>query len=223
MNKKHVIEKVNNSFQDTMMSVLGIEITDFGESYVSGKMPVDNRTKQPFGLLHGGASAAFAETLGSIGAAKHVDLEEYSVVGVELNKKHVIEKVNNSFQDTMMSVLGIEITDFGESYVSGKMPVDNRTKQPFGLLHGGASAAFAETLGSIGAGKHVDLEEYSVVGVELNSSHLKAVRTGWVFGKATPIRVGRTMQVWDIDIKNQEDDLICKSRLTLAVIKKNDR
>ena len=140
-----------------------------------------------------------------------------------MNKKHGIEKVNNSFQDTMMSVLGIEITDFGESYVSGKMPVDNRTKQPFGLLHGGASAAFAETLGSIGAGKHVDLEEYSVVGVELNSSHLKAVRTGWVFGKATPIRVGRTMQVWSIDIKNQKDDLICKSRLTLAVTKKNDR
>ena len=140
-----------------------------------------------------------------------------------MDKKHVIEKVNNSFQDTMMSVLGIEITDFGDDYISGKMPVDTRTKQPFGLLHGGASAAFAETLGSIGAGNHVDLNEYSVVGVELNSSHLKAVRTGWVFGKATPIRVGRTMQVWGIDIKNQEDDLICKSRLTLAVIKKNDR
>ncbi len=140
-----------------------------------------------------------------------------------MDKKHIIEKVNNSFQDTMMSVLGIEITDFGKSYVSGKMPIDNRTKQPFGLLHGGASAAFAETLGSIGAGKHVDLEEYSVVGVELNSSHLKAVRTGWVFGKATPIRVGRTIQVWGIDIKNQEDDLVCKSRLTLAVIKRNDR
>ena len=140
-----------------------------------------------------------------------------------MDKKHVIEKVNNSFQDTMMSVLGIEITDFGDDYISGKMPVDTRTKQPFGLLHGGASAAFAETLGSIGAGKHVDLEEYSVVGVELNSSHLKAVRTGWVFGKATPIRVGKTMQVWDIDIKNQEDDLVCKSRLTLAVIKRNDR
>ena len=140
-----------------------------------------------------------------------------------MDKKHVIEKVNNSFQDTMMSVLGIEITDFGDNYISGKMPVDTRTKQPFGLLHGGASAAFAETLGSIGAGKHVDLEEYSVVGVELNSSHLKAVRAGWVFGKATPIRVGRTMQVWDIDIKNQEGDLVCKSRLTLAVIKRNDR
>ena len=140
-----------------------------------------------------------------------------------MDKKHVIEKLNNSFRETMMSVLGIEITDFGESYVSGKMPVDFRTKQPFGLLHGGASAAFSETLGSIGAGKHVDLEEYSVVGVELNSSHLKAVKTGWVFGKATPIRVGRTMQVWGIDIKNQKGDLVCKSRLTLAVIKRNDR
>jgi 1,4-dihydroxy-2-naphthoyl-CoA hydrolase len=140
-----------------------------------------------------------------------------------MDKRHVIEKVNNSFQDTMMSVLGIEITDFGDNYISGKMPVDTRTRQPFGLLHGGASAAFAETLGSIGAAKHVDLEEYSVVGVELNSSHLKAVRAGWVFGKATPIRVGRTIQVWDIDIKNQEGDLVCKSRLTLAVIKRNDR
>ena len=140
-----------------------------------------------------------------------------------MDKEHVLEKVNNSFQDTMMSALGIKITDFGESHISGKMPVDDRTKQPFGLLHGGASAAFAETLGSMGAGKHVDLEKYSVVGVELNSSHLKAVRAGWVFGKATPIRVGRTMQVWDIDIKNQEGDLVCKSRLTLAVIKRNDR
>ena len=140
-----------------------------------------------------------------------------------MDKNHVIEEVNNSFQDTMMSVLGIEITDFGDDYISGKMPVDTRTKQPFGLLHGGASAAFAETRGSIGAAKHVDLEEYFVVGVELNSSHLKAVRAGWVFGKATPIRVGRTMQVWDIDIKNQEGDLVCKSRLTLAGIKRNDR
>ena len=140
-----------------------------------------------------------------------------------MDKKHVIDKVNDSFQETMMSVLGIEITDFGESYVSGKMPVDNRTKQPFGLLHGGASAAFAETLGSIGAGKHVDLEEYSVVGVELNSSHLRAVKDGWVFGKATPIRIGRTMQVWDINIENENGKGVCKSRLTLAVIKKNDR
>ena len=123
----------------------------------------------------------------------------------------------------MVSTLGIEITDFGNKYISGKMPVDERTKQPFGLLHGGASAAFAETLGSMGAGNQVDLRQYSVVGIELNSSHLKAVKSGWVFGKAMPIRIGRTIQVWDINITNEKDEAVCKSRLTLAVIKKNDR
>ena len=127
------------------------------------------------------------------------------------------------YQNTMTSNIGIQITDYDDNYICGKMPVDTRTKQPFGLLHGGASAAFAETLGSIGAGKHVDLEEYSVVGVELNSSHLRAVKNGWVFGKATPIRIGRTMQVWDINIENENGKGVCKSRLTLAVIKKNDR
>ena len=123
----------------------------------------------------------------------------------------------------MVSTLGIEITDLGDEYISGKMPVDERTKQPFGLLHGGASAAFAETLGSIGAGNQVDLEQYSVVGIELNSSHLKAVKSGWVYGRATPIRIGRAIQVWDINITNEKDEAVCKSRLTLAVIKKNDR
>ena len=123
----------------------------------------------------------------------------------------------------MVSALGIEITDLGDEYISGKMPVDERTKQPFGLLHGGASAAFAETLGSLGAGNQVDLEQYSVVGIELNSSHLKAVKSGWVYGRAMPIRIGRAIQVWDINITNEKDEAVCKSRLTLAVIKKNDR
>ena len=135
----------------------------------------------------------------------------------------MLKEVNNRSKGTMVSALGIEITDFGDEHISGKMPVDDRTKQPFGLLHGGASAAFAETLGSIGAGSQVDLEQYSVVGIELSSSHLKAVKNGWVYGKATPIRIGRTIQVWDINIKNDNDEAVCKSRLTLAVIKKNDR
>ena len=111
MDKNHVIEEVNNSFQDTMMSVLGIEITDFDNNYISGKMPVDNRTKQPFGLLHGGASAAFAETLGSIGAAEHVDLEEYSVVGpaIELSEnpgkiKHRSPELGEHNQQILMEL-----------------------------------------------------------------------------------------------------------------------
>ena len=140
-----------------------------------------------------------------------------------MDKENVLELINDGSKGTMVSTLGIEITDLGDEYISGKMPVDERTKQPFGLLHGGASAAFAETLGSIGAGSQVDLEQYSVVGIELNSSHLKAVKSGWVYGKAIPIRVGKTIQVWDINITNEKDEAVCKSRLTLAVIKKNDR
>ena len=140
-----------------------------------------------------------------------------------MDKENIIKLISDESKGTMVSALGIEITDLGDEYISGKMPVDERTKQPFGLLHGGASAAFAETLGSIGAGNQVDLEQYSVVGIELNSSHLKAVKSGWVYGRATPIRIGRTIQVWDINITNEKDEAVCKSRLTLAVIKKNDR
>ena len=140
-----------------------------------------------------------------------------------MDKENILKEVNDRSKGTMVSALGIEITDFGDEHISGKMPVDDRTKQPFGLLHGGASAAFAETLGSIGAGSQVDPEQYSVVGIELSSSHLKTVKNGWVYGKATPIRIGRTIQDWDINIKNDNDEAVCKSRLTLAVIKKNDR
>ena len=140
-----------------------------------------------------------------------------------MNKKNILKKINDKVENTMVSTLGIEITDFGDQYISGKMPVDQRTIQPFGLLHGGASAAFAETLGSMGAGSQIDLVKYSVVGIELNSSHLKAVKEGWVYGKATPIRIGRTIQVWDIIINNEKNDIVCKSRLTLAVIKKDDK
>ena len=140
-----------------------------------------------------------------------------------MDKKELLRKIEERSGNTMVSTIGIEITDFGEEYLCGKMPVDDRTKQPFGLLHGGASVAFAETLGSMGAGMHVDLENYSVVGIEINSSHLKAMKEGWVYGKAVPIRIGRKIQVWDIDIKDEKDNMVCKSRLTLAVIKKNDK
>ena len=140
-----------------------------------------------------------------------------------MDKKEILRRIEERTGNTMVSTIGIEITDFGEEYLCGKMPVDDRTKQPFGLLHGGASVAFAETLGSMGAGMHVDLENYSVVGIEINSSHLKAMKEGWVYGKAVPIRIGRKIQVWDIDIKDEKDNMVCKSRLTLAVIKKNDK
>ena len=139
-----------------------------------------------------------------------------------MNKKEIIDKIHDRSSSTMVETLGIKIIDIGENFVFGKMPVDKRTKQPFGLLHGGASVALAETLGSIGAGMNIDQSSQSVVGIEINANHLKAVKTGWVFGKAKAIRVGRKIQVWEIDIKNENGDFVCKSRLTLAVIDKND-
>ena len=139
-----------------------------------------------------------------------------------MNKQEIIDIIHSRSTSTMVENLGIEIIDVGQNFISGKMPVDERTKQPFGLLHGGASVALAETLGSIGAGMQIDHSSQSVVGIEINANHLKSVKTGWVFGKATAIRVGRKIQVWEIDIKNEDGDFVCKSRLTLAVIEKND-
>ena len=139
-----------------------------------------------------------------------------------MNKQEIIDKIHNRSSSTMVENLGIKITDIGENFVSGKMPVDERTKQPFGLLHGGASVALAETLGSVGAGMNIDRASQSVVGIEINANHLKAVKRGWVFGKANAIRIGRKIQVWEIDIKDENENFVCKSRLTLAVIEKND-
>jgi 1,4-dihydroxy-2-naphthoyl-CoA hydrolase len=137
-----------------------------------------------------------------------------------LNKKEVLNKIAQFQKNTMTDRIGIEITDFCEQCISGKMPVDKRTKQPFGLLHGGASAVFAESLGSIGGGMCVDLKKKSVVGIELNVSHLKSVTSGWVYGLATAVRVGSKIQVWEIDITDENKTMVCKGRLTLAVINK---
>ena len=137
-----------------------------------------------------------------------------------MDKLTILEKIRERTSSTLVGRLGIEITDIGNQYISGKMPVDGRTKQPFGLLHGGASVALAETLGSIGAGNQVNLETHSVVGIEINASHIKAVQDGWVFGIATAVRIGRKIQVWEIEIKDDNDSVVCKSRLTLAVIEK---
>ena len=137
-----------------------------------------------------------------------------------MKKQEKLKRINDSIQNTMTSTIGIEITDIGDDFICGNMPVDERTTQPFGLLHGGASAALAETLGSIGGGIKVYSNNETVVGIEINANHLKSVRDGWVYGKATPIRIGKKIQVWNIEITNEDDDLICVSRLTLAVIPK---
>ena len=137
-----------------------------------------------------------------------------------MNKNKALQKLNDFQKNTITEVLGIEITDFGPDYFCGKMPVDHRTVQPYGLLHGGASAVLAETLGSIAGGMQVNLETQSVVGVEINCNHLRIARDGWVYGKATPVKIGRKIHVWNIEIKNEGDKLVAVSRLTLAVIDK---
>ena len=124
------------------------------------------------------------------------------------------------YKNTLVDALGIEFTEISKKCICGKMPVDHRTRQPFGLLHGGASAAFAETLGSVGGNLLWESEADSVVGVEINANHLKSVKKGYVYGKAEPIKLGRSIQVWEIRIKNDLDQLVCVSRLTMAVIKK---
>ena len=137
-----------------------------------------------------------------------------------MDKKIILQKINEFQKNTMTENIGIEITDFGDDSIEGKMPVNNKTKQPFGLLHGGASAAFAETLGSIGANMIIDSDNFSAVGIELNVSHLKSIINGWVFGRATAVRIGKKIQVWQITIEDDNQNKICVGRLTLAILQK---
>jgi len=129
-----------------------------------------------------------------------------------------LEELHQWGANTMGSHLGMEFTEIGSDFLCGKMPVNEKTKQPMGLLHGGASVALAETLGSIAAYLSVDRKTKHCVGLEINANHLKSARDGYVYGKATPIHVGKTTQVWEIRITNEEQQLVCISRITMAVI-----
>ena len=131
-----------------------------------------------------------------------------------------LQKIQNSMENTMVSAIGIQITDVGDDYVCGKMPVDKRTKQPFGMLHGGASVALAESLGNIAGNMQIDTDNEVVMGIEINANHLNTVQEGWVYGKATPIQIGKKIQVWEIQIMDETKQRVCFSRLTLAVVKK---
>lgn len=121
---------------------------------------------------------------------------------------------------TMMEHLGIEYLEIGHNFLKARMPVDHRTVQPLRMLHGGASAVLAESLGSMAANISVDPERFYCVGLEINANHIKAVRTGWVYGTASPLHIGRRTQVWETRIMNEQGGLVCISRLTLAVIEK---
>jgi 1,4-dihydroxy-2-naphthoyl-CoA hydrolase len=118
--------------------------------------------------------------------------------------------------------LGIKFTEIGPDYLSGSMPVDERTRQPFGLLHGGASVALAETLGSLACYLTLDPDKHYNVGLEINANHIRGVREGLVTGTARPIHQGRTTQVWEIRIVDELEKLVCISRLTLAILPRKD-
>ena len=133
-----------------------------------------------------------------------------------------LEEAREQLNRGMASLIGIELVLLSPDKVVATMPVDSRTQQPFGLLHGGASAALAETVASIGAFLNVDKDKQAAVGVELNSNHLRGKREGVVTATATPLHRGRKIHVWDIRIEDEKKHLICASRCTLAIIDRKE-
>ncbi|MET0255936.1 MAG: hotdog fold thioesterase [Luteibacter sp.] len=129
-----------------------------------------------------------------------------------------LARINGWSRGTMMETLDIRFTDFGDDWIRGTMPVDHRTQQPFGLLHGGASVVLAETLGSTAALLTLDVEKEVAVGLDINANHIRGVRGGVVSGTAKAVHLGRTTQVWEIRIEEEHGKLVCLSRLTMAVI-----
>ncbi|HAM79321.1 hotdog fold thioesterase [Ornithinibacillus bavariensis] len=122
--------------------------------------------------------------------------------------------------NTLMESLGIETLSLDKELVVMTMPVDHRTHQPLGYLHGGASVALAESAASVGACLHVDLEKFHVFGIEINANHIKSKRDGIVTAKARPVHVGKTTMVWEVDIRDEDEKLICISRCTIGVVPK---
>jgi len=132
-----------------------------------------------------------------------------------------LDQINASSRNTMVSTLDIRVVELGEDFLRGTMPVDERTRQPFGLLHGGASVALAETLGSLAGNLCLDGSKEVAVGLDINANHIRATTSGTVTGTARPLHIGRTTQVWEIRIEDDRQRLVCISRLTLAVVPKS--
>jgi uncharacterized protein (TIGR00369 family) len=123
-------------------------------------------------------------------------------------------------KNTLVEHLGIEFIDFGDDFLTAKMPVDHRTKQPIGIMHGGASCVLAESIGSVAGNYCVDLEKRYCVGLEINTNHIRPAREGYVIGKATPIHLGKRTQVWGIEIHHESGFLVSINRLTLMVLER---
>ncbi len=131
-----------------------------------------------------------------------------------------VEMLNDLSKNTMSEPLGILFTEVGDGFMKATMPVNSNTHQPYGLLHGGASAALAETIGSVASWASIDREKQICVGIEINCNHVRGKKDGMVTATVTPLHVGATTHVWDIKITDERGKLVCISRLTVAVLKK---
>lgn len=138
------------------------------------------------------------------------------------DKEITLEKIQSLEYKTMAEHIGIEFTEIGKDFLKARMPVDHRTQQPYGLLHGGASCVLAETVGSLAAAMVVDHTRYACVGLDINANHVRSATQGYVTGIATPLHLGANTHVWDIKIYDELNKLICISRLTIAVVPKKE-
>ena len=143
-------------------------------------------------------------------------------MSIWFNKEIAIEQLEQPGKDTMAQYLGIEWTEIGDNFLKAKMPVDQRTKQPYGLLHGGSSCVLAETIGSIASAMVIDQNRFQCVGLEINANHVHSATAGYVTGIAVPLHLGKSTHVWDIKIFNENEKMVCVSRLTVAIIEKRD-
>ncbi|MDO8908786.1 MAG: hotdog fold thioesterase [Pseudohongiella sp.] len=135
-------------------------------------------------------------------------------------RQPTLQQMAENSRNTAVENLGIEYLEVGDDYIKGRMPVDHRTVQPFGILHGGASVLFAETLGSVAANHCLLSEDRVAVGLDINANHIRPVARGWVIGTAKALHIGSTTQVWEIRIETEQGKTVCISRLTMAVIAK---
>lgn len=129
-----------------------------------------------------------------------------------------VEVINNINKNTLVERLGIEIVELGDAFIRAKMPVDHRTRQPMGLLHGGASVVLSESLGSMASWLVVGDDVKGVVGIEINANHLNTVKEGFVYSLTKPIKLGRTLHVWNTEIYDEKQQLVCISRLTVMIL-----
>ena len=141
---------------------------------------------------------------------------------VWFDKELSLGKFKSPVAGTMAQHIGIEWTEVGSNFLKARMPVDHRTMQPYGLLHGGASCVLAETIGSVAAAMVIDHSKFYCVGLEINANHVRSAKEGFVTGIATPLHLGISTHVWDIKIYDQQERLVCVSRLTVAIIPRKD-